>query len=102
MATVPGRAGDLARARLHAERAVAELTAALRAWGLWADSVRERAEQRLAVADLDDQRVLSDPEYGQALDAGGVFAEALRAAETVLRAAVPVSPGYAQVGSPHP
>lgn len=92
-ATVPGGAGDLARARLHAERAAAELTAALRAWGLWADSVRERAEQRLAVTDLDDQRVLSDPEYGQALDAGGVFAEALRAAEAVLRAGVPVLPG---------
>ena len=30
------RAGDLDRARLHAERAVAELTAALQAWGLWA------------------------------------------------------------------
>ena len=91
--TAPGRAGDLDRARLHAERAVAELTAAVRAWGLWADSVRERAEQRLAVTDLDDQRVLSDPEYGQALDAGGVFAEALRAAEAVLRAGAPVLPG---------
>ena len=42
---------------------------------------------------MDDQRVLSDPEYGQALDAGGVFAEALRAAEAVLRAGVPVLPG---------
>jgi hypothetical protein len=92
-ATVPGGAGDLARARLHAERAVAELTAALRAWGLWADSVRERAEQRLAVTELDDQRVLSDLEYGRALDAGGVFAEALHAAEAVLRADGPVSPG---------
>jgi hypothetical protein len=91
--TAPGGAGDLARARAHAERAVAELTAALRAWGLWADSVRERAEQRLAVTDLDDQRVLADPEYGQALDAGGVLAEALRAAEAVLRAGVPVLPG---------
>jgi hypothetical protein len=33
--------------------------------------------------------VLSDPEYGRALDAGGVFAAALRAAEAVLRAGVP-------------
>jgi len=81
----PGRAGDLGRARLHAERAVSELAAAFQAWGLWADSVRERAEQRLAVTDLDDQRVLGDPEYGQALDAGSVFAEALRAAEALLR-----------------
>ena len=88
-ATAPGGAGDLARARLHAERAVAELTAALQAWALWADSVRERAEQRLAVADLEDERVLSDPEYGRALDAGGVFAAALRAAEAVLCAGVP-------------
>ena len=98
-AMAPGGAGEpgpaqLARtARLHAERAVAELTAAVQAWGLWADSVRERAEQRLAVTDLDDQRVLADPEYGQALDAGGVFAAALRAAEAVLRADMPVLPG---------
>lgn len=89
----PGGARELGRARAHAERAVAELTAALQAWGLWADSVRERAEQRLAVTDLDDQRVLSDPEYGRALDAGGMLAEALRAAEAVLRAGVPVVPG---------
>ena len=82
----------LGRARMHAERAVAELTAAVRAWGR-ADSVRERAEQRLAVTDLDDQRVLADPEYGQALDAGGVFAAALRAAEAALRPGMPVVPG---------
>ena len=86
-------AGELGRARAHAERAVAELTAALQAWGLWADSVRERAEQRLEVTDLDDQRVLGDPEYGQALDAGGVFAEALRAAEALLGADALVLPG---------
>jgi len=91
-ALVPGRAGEVGRARLHAERAVAELTAAREAWGVWADIVRERAEQRLAVADLDDQRVLSDPEYRQALDAGRVFAEALRAAEAVLRAGLPALP----------
>jgi hypothetical protein len=90
-ATAPGGAGELGRARLHAERAVAELTAALQAWGLWADGVRERAERRLAVTDLDDQRVLSDPEYGRALDAGGVLAEALRAAQAALRAGVPVT-----------
>ena len=89
----PGGAGELGRARLHAERAVAELTAAVHPWALWADSVRERAEQRLAVTDLQDERVLADPEYGQALDTGGVFAGALRAAEAVLRAGVPVSPG---------
>lgn len=92
-ATAAGGAGELGRARLHAERAVAELTAALQAWGLWADSVRERAERRLAVTDLDDRRVLNDPEYGRALDAGGVFAEALRAAEAALRAGMPGLPG---------
>jgi len=41
---------------------------------------------------MDDQRVLSDFEYGQALDAGGLFAGALRAAEAVLGAGVPVLP----------
>jgi len=91
--TAAGGAGELGRARLHAERAVAELTVALQAWGLWADSVRERTEQRLAVTDLDDPRVLGDLEYGQALDAGGVFAEALRAAGAAVRAGVPVLPG---------
>ena len=92
-AAAPGGAGGLARARLHAERAVAELTAAVQAWALRAGSVRERAGQRLAVTDLDDQRVLADPGYGQALDAGGVFAAALRAAEAVLRGGVPGLPG---------
>jgi hypothetical protein len=37
--------------------------------------------------------VLSDPEYGQALDAGGLFAAALHAARAVLRAEMPVLPG---------
>jgi hypothetical protein len=87
--TAPGGAGELGRARLHAERAVAELTAALQAWGLGAGSVRARAEQGLAGQARGDPRVLSDPEYGRALDAGGVLAEALRAAEAVLRAGVP-------------
>jgi hypothetical protein len=92
-AAVAGGAGELGRARLHAGRAVAELTAALQAWGLWADSVRQRAEQRLGVTDLDDQRVLSDLEYGQALDAGGVFAAALRAARAAGSAGGPDLPG---------
>ena len=65
----------------------------MQAWGLWADSVRERAEQRLAATDLEDQRVLADPEYGQALDAGGVFAAALRAAGAARRAGMPVLAG---------
>jgi hypothetical protein len=88
-AAAPGGAGDLAGARLHAERAVAELTAALRAWSLRAGSVRERAGQRLGVTVLDGRRVLGDPGYGRALGAGGVFAAGLRAAQAVLRAGVP-------------
>jgi hypothetical protein len=81
---------------------VAELRAAYQAWGLWADGVRERAEQRLGVTDLADRRVLTDPEYGQALDAGCALAEALRAAEAVLQARSGCLAGSAQVGSPHP
>jgi len=78
--------GELERARVHAERAVAELRAARQAWGCWADGVRERAEQRLGVACL-DPRAAGDAEYGRALDAGAEFARALAAAEALLRAA---------------
>ena len=60
---------------------MSELAAARQAWGLWADSVRERAEQRLAVTDL-GFAVLGDPEYGQALDGGQCFDQAAAAAGT--------------------
>ena len=79
-------AGGLDRARMHAERAVAELKAACRAWGCWADDVRQRAEGRLGVTGLADQRVLEDPEYGRALDMGASYFAAVNAAEAVLNA----------------
>jgi hypothetical protein len=44
-------------------------------WGLWADEVRERAEQRLGTGP-GDPRVCCDLEYARALDAGRPFTEA--------------------------
>ncbi len=61
--------GGLERARGHLAAAVAELEAACRAWGVWADEVRERAEQRLGAGPA-DPRVCCEPEYARALDAG--------------------------------
>jgi hypothetical protein len=75
---------ELVRARRHLEAAVAELSAARQAWGVWADGVRQLAEQRLGVTDLTDQRVIDDPGYARALDMGAVYAEAVRAAEVAL------------------
>jgi len=76
--------GGLERARGHLA-AVAELEAACRAWGVWADEVRERAEQRLGTGP-GDARVCCEPEYARALDAGRPFTEAARAAAVALRA----------------
>ena len=59
----------LERACGHLAAAAAELEAACRAWGVWADEVRERAEQRLGTGPA-DPRVCCDPEYARALDAG--------------------------------
>ena len=73
----------LDRARGHLAAAAAELEAAVVAWGLWADEVRERAERRLG-AGPGDLRVWGDPEYARALDAGGPFIEAARVAATAL------------------
>jgi hypothetical protein len=67
--------GGLERARGHLAAAVAELEAACRAWGVWADEVRERAEQRLGTGP-GDPRVCCEPEYARALDAGRPFTEA--------------------------
>jgi len=78
--------GELDRARLHAERAVTELKAARQAWGVWADGIRQRAEERLGVTDLQDQRVLGDLEYARALDMGRPYIEAVNAAEAALKA----------------
>ena len=77
--------GGLERARGHLAAAVAELEAACRAWGVWADEVRERAEQRLGTGPA-DPRVCREPEYARALDAGRPFTEAARAAAVALRA----------------
>jgi hypothetical protein len=57
--------GGLEQARGHLAAAVAELEAACRAWGLWADEVRERAEQRLGTGP-GDPRVRCEPEYARA------------------------------------
>lgn len=109
-----GRAGaasvcgcELGRARRHLERAAAELKRAHLAWGCWADSVRQLAEQHYRAADFDDRRVLSDPGYGRALDIGGPAGEAVRLAGMALRAAgggadCPCAAVKAQIGSPHP
>ena len=75
----------LEAARGHLEAAAAELEAAVGAWGLWADEVRERAERRLGAGPC-DRRVWGDPEYARALDAGGPFVEAARAVAAALQA----------------
>ena len=97
---------ELGRARLHRSGRRRELEAAVRAWGLWADSVRELAEQRLGVADLDDRRVLGDPDTGRRWMLAARFATALRAAGRRCgcrrRCGLPVPAVNAQVGSPHP
>jgi len=77
---------ELDRAVVHVERAVAELKAARQVWGCWADGIRQRAERRLGVTDLSDQRVLEDLEYARALDAGGPYINAVNAAEAALAA----------------
>lgn len=84
--------GGLERARGHLAAAVGELEAARRAWGVWADGVRERAEQRLGTGPA-DPRVCSDPEYGQALDAGRPFIEAARVAAEALRSSCEAAGG---------
>jgi len=85
-AAAMGGIGELDRARLHVERAVAELKAARQAWGCWADGIRQRAEQRLGITDLADQHVMDDPEYAWALDLGGPYIEAVNAVEAALKA----------------
>jgi hypothetical protein len=86
--------GGLERARGHLAAAVAELEAACRAWGVWADEVRERAEQRLGTGPA-DPRVCCDLEYARALDAGRPFTEAARAAAVALRASCEAAGGFA-------
>ena len=99
----------LERARGHLAAAVAELEAACRVWGVWADEVRERAEERLGTGPS-DPRVRRDPEYARALDAGGPFLEAARVAADALRAGCGAAGGFGgpggagpetAIGSPH-
>lgn len=103
----------LSRARWHLQRAVAELEEADRAWGCWADDMRQLAEQRLGISDLLDERVLDDPGYGRALDMGAGYREAVTVAVAALTAAgggedpsggadCPCVAVKAQIGSPHP
>jgi hypothetical protein len=91
----------LERARGHLAAAVAELEAARQAWGVWADEVRERAEQRLGAGPADPE-VCSDPEYGRALDAGRPFVEAARVAAEALRASCEAAAGFAGPGRAGP
>jgi hypothetical protein len=77
--------GGLEAARRHLAVAVAELEAAVGAWGLWADEIREQAERRMGAAPCDPE-VRDDPQYARALDAGGPFIEAARAAAAALKA----------------
>jgi hypothetical protein len=93
--------GGLERARGHLAAAVAELEAACRAWGVWADEVRERAEQRLGTGPA-DPRVCCEPEYARALDAGRPFTEAAQAAAVALQASCAAADGCAGPGRTAP
>jgi len=70
-------------------------------WGVRADEVRERAEQRLGTGP-GDPRVCCDPEYARALDAGRPFTEAARAAARALRASGAAAGGCAGPGGAAP
>ncbi len=93
--------GGLERARGHLAAAVSELEAACRAWGMWADEVRERAEQRLGTGPA-DPRVCCEPEYARALDAGRPFTEAAWVAARALRASCEAGDGSAGPGGAGP
>ena len=103
---------ELGRARRHLERAVAELVQARLAWGVWADSVRELAEQRTGVSVAGGFGLLDDDEYARALRMGAWFDEVVGAAAVALEvtgagdaALVPVcrcGPAGTAIGSPHP
>ena len=98
--------GGLERARGHLAAAAAEAEAACRAWGVWADEVRERAERRLGIGPC-EAGACSDPEYAAALDAGGSFLEAARVMAVLLaacetRAVSLVTGGFAGPGCPGP
>lgn len=89
--TAPGATSacmcELGRAHRHLERAMAELEQARLAWGVWADSVRELAEQRTGISVADGLALLDDPEYARALRLGTWFDDAVAAARSAREAA---------------
>jgi hypothetical protein len=66
---------------------MAELEQACLAWGVWADSVRELAEQRTGISVADGLALLDDPEYARALRLGAWFDDAVAAARSAREAA---------------
>ena len=81
MATEIKNIQELDRLVVALGNAVTELESARASWGVWADTVRERVEQRLdRTYQENDPLVLADPEYGHALDQGTPVIEALESA----------------------
>jgi hypothetical protein len=78
---------ELARARWHLERAMAELEEACLAWGVWADGARQLAERRLGASAAGGFAVLDDLGYARALRLGAWFDRAAAAAGTALEVA---------------
>jgi hypothetical protein len=88
---------ELGRAHRHLERAMAELEQACLAWGVWADSVRELAEQRTGISVADGLALLDDPEYARALRLGTWFDGAVAAARSAREAADAGDAGWCTV-----
>jgi hypothetical protein len=78
---------ELGGARRHLERAIAELELANLAWGVWADGVRQLAEQRTGVSVADGFGLLDDHDYARVLRMGAWFDDAARAAWMALEVA---------------
>ena len=91
--------GGLERARGHLAAAAGEAEAACRAWGVRADEVRERAEQRLGIGPC-EAGACSDPEYAAVLDAGRPFIEAATVMAALLAACQAGTAAPAGAGSP--
>jgi hypothetical protein len=75
---------ELGRARRHLEHAIAELEQARLAWGVWADGIRELAEQRTGVSVAGGFGLLDDEGYARALRIGAWFDDAAGAAAVAL------------------
>jgi hypothetical protein len=103
---------ELARARGHLERAVAELELARLAWGVWADGVRQLAEQATGVSVAEGFALFDDAGYARALGMGAAYDDAADAAGAALAAAgagvagepadCPCLAVKTRIGSPHP